>query len=176
VATDPSDTVRQGFVASPRPSSWGDVHGGMPGMSVTWIDATRIGVPSDYYYLAARPVLSKIAASSRCRIVDRDVYANNAPSFMTGSRRSDGDYVARAEGVCAEAGGAATRWASFVAAPGHGPARQIGIPASGLYVVVALAPEGPEAASLLDRLLDHTRFGDAAIDDFVRAVRQIPAN
>jgi hypothetical protein len=177
VATDPGDTVHQGFVASPRPSSWGDPHGGMPGMSATWIDATRVGVPSDYYYLAATgPLLSRLAASNRCRTVDRDVYANNAPSFLTGSLRSSGDYVARAEGVCAGDGEAATRWAYFVAAPGHGPARQVGIPASGLYVVVALAPRGPEASTLLDQLLDHTRFGDAAIDDFVRAVRQIPAD
>jgi hypothetical protein len=58
-----------------------------------------------------------------------------------------------------------------VAAPGFGPARQVGIARSGLYVVVAVMRASPEAHQLLDRMLAHTRFGDAAIDDFVAAVR-----
>ena len=31
--------------------------GGVPGMSATWVDATRVGMPSDFYYLAASPPL-----------------------------------------------------------------------------------------------------------------------
>jgi hypothetical protein len=174
VATDPTDATMQGFVASPRPMAWGDLEHPSTGLSATWIDATRVGVPSDYYYLAATgPMLSRLVASERCRTVDEEVYVDNAPAFVTGRRTSAGDYVARGEGICA-GDGAATRWAYFVAAPGLGPARQVGIPASGLYVVVALTPEGPKASGLLHDLLRHTRFGDASTGDFIRAVRSMP--
>ena len=65
--------------------------------------------------------------------------------------------------------GVATRWAYFVAAPGYGPVHEVGIPASGLYVVVAVTPEGDRAASLLDRLIGHTTFGGSSVDDLVEA-------
>lgn len=175
VATAEADQTRQGFVASPRPKAWGDLEGGATGLSATWIDATRVGVPSDYYYLAATgPVLSRLMASDRCRRLVQRVYVNNAPAFASGRAHSPGDFIARGEGVCGRRGRGATRWAYFVAAPGLGPAREVGIPASGLYVVVALAPAGPEASGLLHHLLQHTRFGDASMGDFIRAVRTLP--
>ena len=65
--------------------------------------------------------------------------------------------------------GVSTRWAYFVAAPGYGPVHEVGIPASGLYVVVAVAPEGDRAASLLDRLIRHTSFGGSSVVDLVAA-------
>ena len=163
--------ARQGFVASPRPGSWGSMDRGTAGLSATWVDASRVGVPSDYYYLAATgPLLSRLSAT-RCRTLDQRVFVDNAPAFATGVEGSPGDYVARGEGRCRERGGEATRWAYFVAAPGFGPTRTVGIPSSGLYVVVATAPEGPEADGMLAHLLAHTRFGNAAIADFVRAIR-----
>jgi hypothetical protein len=175
VATDPHDDTRQGFVASPRPQAWSELRRGATGLSATWIDATRVGVPSDYYYFAATgPVLSRLVASDRCRAIAQRVYVNNAPAFASGRRGSPGDFIARGEGTCGNPGNAATRWAYFVAAPGLGPAREIGIPSSGLYVVVALAPAGPDAPRLLDHLLQHTRFGDASIGDFIRAARTLP--
>ena len=87
VATDPADVTRQGFVASPRPRAWGELGSTPTGMSATWIDATRVGVPSDYYYLAATgPVLSQLVTSHRCRTVNHQVYVNNAPTFADGAR------------------------------------------------------------------------------------------
>jgi hypothetical protein len=47
---------------------------------------------------------------------------------------------------------------------------EIGIPASGLYVVVAVAPEGERADSFLDRLIRHTSFGGSSVDDLVDAL------
>lgn len=174
IATDAPDHASQGFVATPRPRAWAELRRGATGLSASWIDATRVGVPSDYYYLAATgPILSRLVASERCERIGERVFANNAPAFASGLRRSPGDFIARGTGVCRTAGAATTRWAYFVAAPGLGPAGEIGIPTSGLYVVVAVAPAGPEAAELLDHLLAHTRFGDASMGDFIRAVRPL---
>jgi hypothetical protein len=164
---------REGFVASPRPRAWRSVDGATAGLSATWVDSTRVGVPSDYYYLAATgPLLSRLRASDSCRSLDQRIYADNAPAFATGSVGSTGDYVASGEGVCDGARRHSMRYAYFVAAPGMGPTRAVGIPSSGLYVVVAVTPDLPEAEGLLEHLLAHTRFGDAAIGDFVRAIRR----
>ena len=177
VATDPTSQTQKGFVASPRPRAWAELRRGATGLSATWVDATQIGVPSDYYYLAATgPVLSRLVDSERCRRLGERIYANNAPAFASGDRRSPGDFVARGSGVCSTPAGATTRWAYFVAAPGLGPARQVGIPSSGLYVVVAVAPAGPHAAELLEHLLHHTWFADASMGDFIRAVRALPVD
>jgi hypothetical protein len=173
-ATDAADHSSQGFVATPRLRAWAELRRGATGLSATWIDATLVGVPSDYYYLAATgPVLSRLMGSERCERIEERVFVNNAPVFAAGARRSPGDFVARGTGVCRTDGDPTTRWAYFVAAPGLGPAGEIGIPTSGLYLVVALAPAGPDAAELLDHLLDHTRFGDASVSDFIRAVRPL---
>ena len=168
----PSEGIaRQGFLASPRPRSWGTMQRATAGLSATWVDASRVGLPSDYYYLAATgPLLSRLS-STRCRTITHRVFVDNAPAFAAGVEGSPGDYVARGEGLCRQRRGEATRWAYFIAAPGFGPTRTVGIPSSGLYVVVATAPEGPEADGMLAHLLAHTRFGGAAITDFVRAIR-----
>jgi hypothetical protein len=163
--------LREGFVASPRPAAWRAMNGSSVGMVAGWVDATTVGVPSDFYYLAARgPLLSGLTGSARCRAERSRVFADHLPSFAHGTAASNGDYIARGEGVCTH-GGRATRWAYFVAAPGFGPTRAIGIARSGLYVVLAVTQKAPGAHELLDHLLDHTRFGDARIADFVRAVR-----
>jgi hypothetical protein len=172
VDTTSADAARHGFVASPRPEAWGEAPRPVAGISATWVDATEVGVPSDYFYLAATgPLLSRLVASERCDTIRQRVYLDNAPMFASGHPRSTGDYVARGEGVCGSRGGRPTRWAYFVAAPGLGPVRRVGIPTSGLYVVVAVAPEGPQADGLLEHLMRHTRFGDATLSDFVRAAR-----
>ncbi|MGZ8596751.1 MAG: hypothetical protein ACXWXB_00995 [Actinomycetota bacterium] len=160
---------RGGFLASPHPERWRLMDGGVPGMSATWVDATQVGMPSDFYYLAATgSLLSSLTDSRRCSAETRRVFVNRRPEFST-QGPSHGDYVARGEGTC-EVRGIATRWAYFVAAPGYGPVREIGIPASGLYVVVAVTPDGDRAASLLDRLIRHTSFGGSSVDDLVDAV------
>ncbi|HJQ72736.1 MAG TPA: hypothetical protein VJ887_04930, partial [Actinomycetota bacterium] len=77
---DPSSGVRGGFVASPRHGRWSDVDGRTEGMSATWVDATRVGVPSDFYYLAANgPLLSRLTTSANCR-GSRHVYLDRRPT------------------------------------------------------------------------------------------------
>lgn len=167
VPADESDDVRGGFFASPRPRAWDPMDGTISGMAATWIDATRVGVPSDFYYLAASgPLLSQLDDSRDCRADRHRVLIDNRPSFYYGSRTSPGDYMARAEGTC-RAKGRLTRWAYFVDAPGFGPVRRIGIPSSGLYVVVAFMPAAIGAAGTLRRLIAHTSFAGATVPDFM---------
>ena len=160
--------LRQGFFASPRPAAWPRMDGSVSGMSATWVDATRVGVPSDLYYLVARgPALGRLTHSPGCRATSHRVIANHRPTYLTGDE-SVGDYIARGEGTCL-ARGIPTRWAYFVAAPGFGPAREVGIAASGLYVVVAVLPDSRRASDQLQRLLQQTTFGGASVRDFVTA-------
>jgi hypothetical protein len=166
---DPRLGIRGGFVAAPRAGGWRDIDGSAPGMSATWIDATRVGVPSDYYYLAANgPLLSRLTTSAGCR--ERStVFLDRRPTFDP-ARHSPGHFMARGEGVCRRGAGA-TRFAYFVAAPGFGPVHELGIPSSGLYVVVAVVPRAAGSRILLRQLLGETRFGDDAIRDFLAVAR-----
>lgn len=137
-------------------------------MSATWVDATRVGMPSDFYYLAATgPLLSGLTHSHRCEAEPRQVVVDRRPTFSA-TTSTPGDFVARGEGTCT-VGGVSTRWAYFVAAPGYGPVREVGIPASGLYVVVAVTPEDDRAASLLNRLIGSTSFGGSSVRDLLVA-------
>jgi len=159
---------RGGFLASPHPEQWRRMDGGVAGMSATWVDATRVGMPSDFYYMAATgPLLANLTHSRQCEAETHRVFVDRRPDFST-KVPSHGDYVAKGEGTC-RVRGASTRWAYFVAAPGYGPVHEVGIPASGLYVVVAVAPEGERAASLLNRLIRNTSFGGASVDELVDA-------
>ncbi len=159
----------QGFIASPpaeRPR--GRV---AAGMAAVWIDGTRIGVPSDYYYLAAKhAAVDRLTHTTGCDAPSPRVLANHRPSFADGGPNSPGDYVAFGQGVCA-APDHATRFAYFVAAPGYGPLHRVGIPASGLYMVVAVLPDGPEAPSMLRALLSGTQFGTASVGDLIRTAK-----
>jgi hypothetical protein len=164
------DDPRNGFVATPEPRAWQRMDGSAVGMAATWVDATRVGVPSDFYYLAATgPVLSGLTHSGTCRSQSRRVFVDDRPTFASGPPGSPGDYVASGEGTC-RVGGRLTRWAYFVAAPGFGPVRRIGIPSSGLYVVVVVMPESQRVVTL-HRVLENTQFGGARIRDFVAAAR-----
>lgn len=159
---------RAGFLASPHPERWRRMDGGVPGMSATWVDATRVGMPSDFYYLAATgPLLSGLTDSRRCSPESRHVFVDRRPDFSA-EVSTHGDYVARGEGTC-DVRGVLTRWAYFVAAPGYGPVHEVGIPASGLYVVVAVTPDDDRAPSLLDRLIRNTSFGGASVEELVGA-------
>lgn len=163
---DPASGIRGGFVASPRTGRWSDIDGSAVGMSATWVDATRVGVPSDFYYLAANgPLLSRLTTSANCRQQFHRVYLDRRPTFdLDGS--SPGHYMTEGAGVC-QRGARATRYAYFVAAPGFGPVHEMGIPSSGLYVVVAVVPAAKGARNLLEELIGRTRFGDESIRDFV---------
>ena len=171
VANPPTgSSFRGGFHASPHPEGWRRMDGGVPGMSATWVDATRVGVPSDFFYLAATgPLLSNLIDSRRCNAETQRVFVDRRPDFSPNGT-SLGDYVAEGEGTC-DVRGTPTRWAYFVAAPGYGPVHEVGIPASGLYVVVAVTPEGERAAALLDQLIRHTSFGGSSVGDLVEATR-----
>lgn len=163
---DPELGIRGGFVASPRVGGWPDIDGSAVGMSATWVDATRVGVPSDFYYLAANgPLLSRLTTSANCREQSHRVYLDRRPTFDL-HRHSPGHFMAEGAGVCRR-GSNATRYAYFVAAPGFGPVHQVGIPSSGLYVVVAVVPAERGARNLLQQLIGRTRFGDDDIRDFV---------
>jgi hypothetical protein len=167
---DPELGIRSGFVASPRAGGWPDIDGTAVGMSATWVDATRVGVPSDFYYLAANgPLLSRLTTSANCREQSHRVYLDRRPTFDV-RRHSPGDFMARGAGVCS-GGSAATRYAYFVAAPGFGPVHEMGIPRSGLYVVVAVVRDERGARDLLHKLIDRTRFGDDGVRDFVAVAR-----
>ncbi|GIU99581.1 MAG: hypothetical protein KatS3mg014_1197 [Actinomycetota bacterium] len=169
-AADPGDP-REGIIARPRPGAFreGRVR---EGMAALWIDGTRVGVPSDYYYLAAaRHALPSMARGADCHRIREVVFADHLPAWASGDPDSPGDYVARGTGRC-RVGRTDTRWAYFVAAPGYGPVRELGIPSSGMYLVVAVMPDGPRAAATLNRLLLRTRFGDATVEDLIRVARR----
>ena len=160
--------VHEGFFASPEPDVWSRMDGSVAGLSATWIDATRVGVPSDLFYMVATgPALGLLTHSPGCRAISQRVIADHRPQYLTGAD-SVGDYIARGEGTCLVRG-MPTRWAYFVAAPGFGPAREVGIPASGLYIVVAVLPESRRAPGMLQTLLKETTFGGAGVHDFIAA-------
>ena len=57
----------EGFVASPHPDTWPEMRPSTAGLVATWVDATRVGVPSDLYYLAASgPLLSDLRDRAGC--------------------------------------------------------------------------------------------------------------
>lgn len=165
------DDPRQGLLAGPHPNLWRGGRGPAEGFAAMWVDGTRVGVPSDYYYLAATgPALGLITGSSSCSATRHRVIANHRPEFAAGEPGSPGDYVARAQGTCT-VGRHPMRWAYFVAAPGYGPVREVGIPSSGLYVVVAVMRDSPQAPHLLGRLLKSTEFGGASVPELIEAAQ-----
>jgi len=165
------DDPRQGLVAAPVAEPWTDARPPTEGYAAMWVDGTRVGVPSDFYYLAATgPALDLITHSEQCSQTRQHVFIDHLPAFASGDPNSPGDFVARGQGTCV-IGRTPSRWASFVAAPGFGPVRQLGIPTSSLYVVVAVMPDTPRAPQMLLRIVDRTEFGGASIDDLIAAVR-----
>jgi hypothetical protein len=170
----PLDDPRQGLVATPRPGAWTNGRPVAEGYAAMWIDGTRIGVPSDYYYLAAtRPTLDLLTRESECSQTRERVIVDHLPGYAAGDPDSPGDYVARGRGTCT-VGRQPTRWAYFVAAPGYGPVRELGIPTSTLYLVVAVVPDSPRAPQQLERMLEATRFGTATVADLIAAARPLP--
>jgi hypothetical protein len=156
-------------VASPRLEQWENAAGSVDGMEAFWIDVAKLQIPSDYYYMVAQgPAMAALAANKNCRSASEEIYIDHPPDF-TGRRFSPGDYVMSATGTC-RTQGKPTRWACVVAAPGFGPMRRMGIPTSGLYVVIAVVP-GKRAGQLLKQILEAARFGDTSISDFLQAAR-----
>jgi len=160
---------QEGFVASPRIEQWERQAGTVAGIEAFWIDVAKLEIPSDYYYMVAQgPAMAALAANKNCRSARQEIYIDNPPDF-TGRRFSPGDYVMSATGTC-QTKGNPTRWAYVVAAPGFGPMRQVGIPTSGLYVVIAVVP-GRKAGQLLKEILEGARFGNTSISEILRVAR-----
>ncbi len=166
-----SSVPQQGFVASPRIDRFERAAGTVQGIEAFWIDVAQLSIPSNYYYLAARnEALSALSTGKSCTAVRRDVVVDRPPD-LTGSTFSPGDYVVSASGTC-QSSSHPTRWAYVVAAPGFGPVRQVGLPTSGLYVVVAVV-SGRHADRLLSEMLDGAEFGGTPISQIVRAAGRI---
>jgi hypothetical protein len=162
---------RGGFIASPEPEAWGQIDGTVDGLSASWVDATSVGVPSDYYYLAAtRPILAELVRSPHCQAERQQVLLDRRPLRSPEGRPGPADYVARGHGVC-RIEHEPVRWAYFVAAPGFGPVRELGIPASGLYVVVAVVHSDGSDHPLARRLVNRATFGGSTVREIVTASR-----
>jgi hypothetical protein len=154
-----------GIEASRNLERWDRGHGGVRGVEAYWVDATEIQLPSDYYILAARGPAMESLPDEGCRYDSR--------VFVDSENRSKGlpdGYLATASGTCATATGG-TRWAAFVAAPGFGPMREMGIPESGMYFALASVPQGPGDERMLLRMLGGLSFGQTRVDEFVEAAR-----
>jgi hypothetical protein len=159
----------QGFYASPRPNDLSRMDGSVAGMAAMWIDVADVGVPSDYYYLAAAgPALRRLTSSDDCHSRSERVIVNRVPDYLQGRPNSPGDYVATGRGACT-VGATPTRFAYFIAAPGFGPVREVGIPSSGLYVVVAVTRDSENARGVLNTVVRGTRFGNAGVPELIRA-------
>jgi hypothetical protein len=166
-----AESFATGVSASPGP---GRLVPGEQGLLATRVDATQVGAPSDLYYLAAKgPVMDRIRTDRRCTVTGQHVYADDAPTAITGRASSLGEFVASARGTCS-IHHVKTRWSYFVAAPGFGPAQERGIPGSGLYVIMAATAIAPGSHRVLDRLVRKVRFGQDGAADFVRAVAKTP--
>ena len=101
------------------------------GHAATWVDATR-GGRAVGLLLPGRhrtPVLPAHPLPRVPRRVQPRPHRQRA-DVRSVSAGSPGDYMAKGEGTC-NVRGQVTRWAYFVAAPGFGPVRQLGIAALG---------------------------------------------
>ena len=161
-------------MASPNLDRWNREDGSVPGLEVSWVDGARVGIPPDYYYLAANgPAIPEVASAHRCEPSFSRVLIDHRPDFG-GVPESPGDFVASGSGTCRRHGHL-SRWAYFVAAPGFGPLRRMGIPGSELYTAFVVLPDGPRAGNVLHRLLTSAMFGDATIGQLVLAARESAA-
>ncbi|MGH2640153.1 MAG: hypothetical protein ACRDGO_00475, partial [Actinomycetota bacterium] len=71
---------RRGIRASLDLTEWGARRSRAAGLEAYWVDATQVGVPTDYYYLAARePALERFAGRPRCRATRFDVLLDERP-------------------------------------------------------------------------------------------------
>ena len=156
----------QGIQASRDLGRWDRGHGGVGGIEAYWVDATQLPLPSDYYILAARgPAMRSLPDRGDCDV--------SSSVFVDSENRSKGlppGYMATASGTCRSEEGS-TRWAAFVAAPGYGPMREMGIPQSGMYFALASVPEGPGDDRMLARMLGGVTFGPTRIGEFLSAAK-----
>jgi hypothetical protein len=162
-----TDAHQRGIQASTDLTGWSPADLRRPGLEAYWVDATEVGVPSDYYELAARgPALAILDAVPGCQTETRRVIEPHA--HATGPHPWPGHFVATVIGTCGAHAGD-TLWASVVAAPGFGPVHEVGIPQSGLYVVRASVAQGPTAEQRLVRLMSGVSFGGTSVPEMLVA-------
>jgi len=160
----------EGIQASGDLRQWGSLERREMGLEAYWVDAAEVGLPSDYYYLAAEgPAMTRLPLGADCKRDRFEVLTNRRPIFDR-RRHSAGDYVATAGGTCFTRGGT-SQWISFVAAPGYGPVGRIGIPGSGLYLAFVMVPDGPHAHQRAERLLSTVSFGGTDVREFLDTAR-----
>jgi hypothetical protein len=164
--------LSSGVVASPDVRRWNLMDGSVPGLEAAWVDLARGGIPTDYYYLAARgTAIPPVATAHTCRSHGPRVIVNHRPAFQN-DIDSIGDYAVRGAGQCDTPDMRPTRYAYFVAAPGFGPVREVGIPTSGLYVVVAVVRQSPEAGERLHTMLMSARFDRTSVAGLLKAAQR----
>ena len=138
------------------------------GIEAYWVDATLVGLPSDYYRgIAGGPALDRLPIDGPCRAEERTVWTKREQAPASPLARAE--YLATATGTC-RSGEGWTRWGAFVAAPGFGATRSLGIPRSGLYFAFVSVREGPGADRRLNRLLTSVSFGGTPVREFLQAV------
>jgi len=165
-----SKVPAEGFVASPDLAGWEHGAAHVQGIEAFWVDIGSLQIPTDYYYLAAKNAsFGQLGRSGACGRVRPTVLANHPPDY-TGRHYSPSDFVASAAGRCV-ADGRASHWAYMVAAPGFGPLRHVGIPTSGLYVVVADVA-GPRSGTMLNEMMRGARFSTATVAQLLQAAHQ----
>jgi hypothetical protein len=165
------DPLREGVVASPNLDGWATMDGTVPGLEAMWVDVGRVGIPFNYYYLAASgAAIPQVATSRTCRSAHLEVIVDHRPVFA-GDTWSPSDYAVRGSGSC-RSRGHHTRFAYFVAAPGFGPVRHVGIPSSGLYVVLAVVQDSPDAAKRLRTMLMSARFDTTSVSQLIHAAKR----
>ena len=163
-------TLREGLMASPDLERWQQMDGTEPGVEAAWMKVSRIGVPSDFFYLAAKwPALPRLVASRHCTTEQQRIIVDHLPEVRASGAL--GDFAATASGTCT-VGHRVNRWSYFVAAPSFGPVRRVGLPDSGLYLVVAVVRDGNQAKRYLHRMIYGARFGQATVSDLVLAARR----
>jgi hypothetical protein len=168
---DVEGSLREGLMASPDLGRWQHMDGSEPGVEAAWMRASRIGIPSDFFYLAAKwPALPRLATSRYCTTARQRVIVDHLPGARAGGG-AFGDFAATASGTCT-VGDRVNRWSYFVAAPSFGPVRSVGLPDSGLYLVVAVVRDGARAKRYLHRMVYGARFGHATVGDLMVAARR----
>lgn len=136
-----------------------------------WVDETKVGVQSDLYYMAAiEPVAPGLVGGTGCRMAQRRILLDHVPAYMSGPAGSPGDFAVTERGTCSRRG-SVLRWEDFVAAPGFGKIRRLGISASGLYEVIAVVRNGPAATQTLRHLVGDSSFGGTTVSAFMAAAR-----
>jgi hypothetical protein len=164
-------SLQEGLMASPDLDRWQQMDGTEPGVEAAWMKVSRVGVPSDFFYLAAKwPVLPRLATSQHCTTAQQQIIVDHLPDARS-SGAAFGDFAATASGTC-QVGDRVNRWSYFVAAPSFGPVRRVGLPDSGLYLVVAVVHDGAQAARYLHRMIYGARFGHATVTDLVHAAKR----